>query len=64
VLMANAIMHSSLNGHRAVDLPMDEAAFAKELQGLIAASAFAKKTAAPPGGEDMAQSFGQERGTP
>ncbi len=60
VLMANAIMHSSFNGHRAVELPMDEAAFAKELQDRVNASAFTKKTAATAGGDDMAKSFGQE----
>ena len=38
ILLANAILHSSLNGHRTVEMPMDEAAFAKELEGLIAAS--------------------------
>lgn len=38
VLMANAILHSSLNGHRAVEMPMDEAGFEKELQSLIEAS--------------------------
>ena len=64
VLMANAIMHSSFNGHRTVELPMDEAAFARELQDRVNASSFAKKAAAPSGGEDMAKSFGQERGTP
>jgi predicted dehydrogenase len=59
VLMANAVMHSSLNGHRPVELPMDEAAFAKELQDLIAASSFTKKTATPGGSEDMAKSYGR-----
>ncbi|MCX7030370.1 MAG: Gfo/Idh/MocA family oxidoreductase [Spirochaetes bacterium] len=59
VLMANAVMHSSLNGHRPVELPMDEAAFAKELQDLIAASGFTKKTATPGGSEDMAKSYGR-----
>jgi len=59
VLMANAILHSSLDGHRPVDLPMDEAAFAKELQDLIAGSSFAKKTAPSAGVEDMAKSYGR-----
>ena len=38
VLLSNAILHSSLNGHRPVEMPMDEAAFEKELLGLIARS--------------------------
>jgi predicted dehydrogenase len=59
VMMANAIMHSSLHGHRPVELPMDEAGFAKELKDLIADSAFAKKTAAPAVVEDMAKSYGR-----
>jgi predicted dehydrogenase len=59
VLMANAIMHSSFNGHRPVELPMDEAGFAKELKDLIAGSAFAKKTGVPAGVEDLAKSYGR-----
>jgi len=57
VLMANAIMHSSFNGHRPVELPMDEAAFAKELQDLIAGSSFAKPSIAPGAAEDLAKSY-------
>ncbi len=59
VLMANAIMHSSFNGHRPVELPMDEAAFAKELQDLIGASSFAQKTASSAGAEDLTTSYGR-----
>jgi hypothetical protein len=59
VLMANAILHSSLDGHRPVELPMDEAGFAKELKDLIAGSAFAKKTGVPAGIEDLAKSYGR-----
>jgi hypothetical protein len=57
VMMANAIVHSSFNGHRPVELPMDEAGFAKELKDLIAGSAFAKKTGVPAGVEDLAKSY-------
>jgi predicted dehydrogenase len=57
VLMANAIMHSSFNGHRPVELPMDEAAFAKELQDLIAGSSFAKPSITPGAAEDLAKSY-------
>jgi len=59
VLMGNAILHSSLNGHRPVDMPMDEAAFAKELQDLIASSAAAKKTVVPTVVDDMTKSYGR-----
>ncbi len=38
ILLANAILHSSLNGNRPVDMPMDEAGFARELKELIAGS--------------------------
>lgn len=58
VLMANAIMHSSFNGHRPVDLPMDEAAFAQKLQDLVAASSGKKKVVATAAG-DMGASWGR-----
>jgi predicted dehydrogenase len=57
VLMANAIMHSSFNDHRPVEMPMDEAGFASRLQELIAASAFTKTTTAPSSVDDMTASF-------
>jgi predicted dehydrogenase len=57
VLMANAVMHSSLNGHRAIEMPMDEASYAKELQDLIASSSFVKKTDARAGVDDITKSF-------
>jgi len=57
VLMGNAILHSSFQGHRPVEMPMDEAGFAKELQDLIASSSAAKKTVVPTGVEDMKKSY-------
>jgi len=59
VLMANAILHSSLDGHRPVDLPMDEAGFAKELEDLIARSTLAEKTVVPTVVDDMTKSYGR-----
>jgi len=57
VLMANAIMHSSLNGHRTVEMPMDEAAYAKELQDLAAASSFVKDVDSDAGVDDITRSY-------
>ena len=57
VVMANAVMHSSLNGHRTVELPMDEAAYAKELQDLIASSSFVKKVDPDAGVDDITKSY-------
>jgi len=57
VVMANAIMHSSLNGRRTVELPMDEAAYAKELQDLIASSSFVKKVDPDAGVDDITKSY-------
>jgi predicted dehydrogenase len=59
VLMGNAILHSSLQGSRPVDLPMDEAGFAKELQELIASSSAAEKTVVPTVVDDMKKSYGR-----
>jgi predicted dehydrogenase len=59
VLLANAIMHSSFDGHRPVEMPMDEAAFANKLQDLIAGSSFSKKTVAPSKNVDMTKSYGR-----
>jgi predicted dehydrogenase len=58
VMMANAIMQSSFNGHRPVELPMDEAGFARKLEALVAGSTFAKRTAARAGVEDVRKSHG------
>jgi predicted dehydrogenase len=57
VLMANAVMQSSFNDHRPVEMPMDEAAFARKLEDLIAGSTFTKKTTPRAGVEDMTKSY-------
>jgi predicted dehydrogenase len=55
VELANVMLYSSLIG-QTVELPMDSAAFEKQLQQLIAESKFQKKVAAV-SGEDFTQSF-------
>jgi hypothetical protein len=39
VLLANAVLLSSLEGHRPIELPLDEAAYARKLGELAGGSA-------------------------
>jgi predicted dehydrogenase len=56
VELGNAMLLSGLTG-KAVELPMDGAAFERRLKKLIRESTFVKKTAAEAGRVDMAKSF-------